>query len=156
MDIALRDVREADLDASFVHLQDDGAVWMAAFTPPDPSDREAFDAHWRRLLADDTVLARTIEVDGAVAGHIASFDMLGDRELTYWLDRAVWGRGVGTGALKAFLELERTRPLHARAASDNAGSIRLLEKCGFVRVDTERGFATARNEEIDEVVLRLD
>ena len=156
MDVALRDVREADLDAFFVHLQDDGAVWMAAFTPPDPSDREAFDAHWRRLLADDTVLARTIEVDGAVAGHIASFDMLGDRELTYWLDRAVWGRGVGTGALKAFLELERPRPLHARAASDNAGSIRLLEKCGFVRVGTERGFATARNEEIDEVVLRLD
>ncbi len=156
MDVALRDVREADLDAFFVHLQDDGAVWMAAFTPPDPSDREAFDAHWRRLLADDTVLARTIEVDGAVAGHIASFDMLGDRELTYWLDRAVWGRGVGTGALKAFLELERTRPLHARAASDNAGSIRLLEKCGFVRVGTERGFATARNEEIDEALLRLD
>ena len=156
MDVALRDVREADLDAFFVHLQDEGAVWMAAFTPPDPTDREAFDAHWRRLLADDTVLARTIEVDGAVAGHIASFDMLGDRELTYWLDRAVWGRGVGTGALKAFLELERTRPLHARAASDNAGSIRLLEKCVFVRVDTERGFATARNEEIDEVVLRLD
>jgi RimJ/RimL family protein N-acetyltransferase len=156
VDVALRDVREADLDTFFVHLQDDGAVWMAAFTPPDPSDREAFDAHWRRLLADDTVLARTIEVDGAVTGHIASFDMLGDRELTYWLDRAVWGRGVGTGALTAFLELERTRPLHARAASDNAGSIRLLEKCGFVRVGTERGFATARNEEIDEAVLRLD
>ncbi len=156
MEVSLREVAERDLDIFFSHMQDEGAVWMAAFTPPDPCDREAFDAHWRRLFADDTVLARTVLVDGAVVGHIASYEMLGDREITYWLDRSVWGRGVGTRALTAFLDVERTRPLHARAASDNVGSVRVLEKCGFVRIGTERGFATARNEEIDEAVLRLD
>jgi RimJ/RimL family protein N-acetyltransferase len=103
VEVSLREVVEGDLDRFFYHMQDEGAVWMAAFTPPDPSDREAFDAHWRRLLTDPTVLARTVIADGAVVGHIASFDMLGDREVTYWLDRSVWGRGVGTKALAAFL-----------------------------------------------------
>ena len=45
---------------------------------------------------------------------------------------------------------------HARAALDNNGSIRVLEKCGFAVVDTGRGFANARGVEIDEVVMRLD
>jgi RimJ/RimL family protein N-acetyltransferase len=54
------------------------------------------------------------------------------------------------------LELEATRPLYAGAASDNAASIRVLTKCGFRLVDKGRGFAHGRNEETDEVVLRLD
>jgi RimJ/RimL family protein N-acetyltransferase len=48
------------------------------------------------------------------------------------------------------------RPLYARAASDNAGSIRVLEKCGFTRVGGGRAFAHGRDEETEEVVLRLD
>lgn len=151
----LRPVRDADLDTFFGHLQDPGAVWMAAFTPPDPSDREAFDAHWARLLADDSIITRTIVADGAIVGHIASFEMMGDREITYWIAREVWGRGVATAALEHFLEIETTRPLHGRAAADNTASRRVLEKCGFVHVGDERGFATARDEEIDEVVYRL-
>ena len=42
------------------------------------------------------------------------------------------------------------------AASDNAASIRVLTKCGFLIVGEGRGFAHGRNEETDEVVLRLD
>jgi hypothetical protein len=44
----------------------------------------------------------------------------------------------------------------ARAASDNAASIRVLTKCGFLIVGEGREFAHGRNEETDEVVLRLD
>jgi RimJ/RimL family protein N-acetyltransferase len=54
------------------------------------------------------------------------------------------------------LRLEATRPLYARAASDNAASIRVLRKCGFLIVGEGRGFAHGRNEETEEVVLRLD
>jgi RimJ/RimL family protein N-acetyltransferase len=54
------------------------------------------------------------------------------------------------------LQLEATRPLYARAASDNAASIRVLTKCGFLIVGEGRGFAHGRGEETDEVVLRLD
>ena len=153
--VALRPVDSGDLDRFFAHLQDPEAVWMAAFTPPDPSDREAFDAHWARLFADDTVLSRSILLDGEVVGHVASFEMLGDREVTYWIDRSVWGRGVATEALMQFVSIETLRPLHARAAADNARSIRVLEKCGFRQIGADRGFATARDEEIDEAILQL-
>ncbi len=47
------------------------------------------------------------------------------------------------------------RPLHARAAKDNLASIRVLEKCGFVISGYDHGFADARGEEIEEVVMIL-
>ena len=47
------------------------------------------------------------------------------------------------------------RPLYARAAADNAASIRVLEKCGFVLISRERGYANARAAEIDEVLMAL-
>jgi RimJ/RimL family protein N-acetyltransferase len=58
--------------------------------------------------------------------------------------------------LQAYLEIIHERPLHARAAHDNLGSLRVLEKCGFQRVGTDRYFANARGREIEEVILRLD
>ena len=66
------------------------------------------------------------------------------------------GAAIATDALDAFLRIDRTRPLHARVASDNAASRRVLEKCGFRVIATERGFAEARSAEIEELVLRLD
>ena len=82
--------------------------------------------------------------------------MMGEREVTYWIGREFWGQGVGTAALQALLALDPTRPMFGRAAKDNNGSIRVLEKCGFVRVGEDTGFATARGEEIEEVILKLD
>ena len=99
---------------------------------------------------------RVVEIDGRVVGHIASFDLEGHREVTYWIGREDWGRGIATRALQEFLQLEATRPLYAGAASDNAASIRVLTKCGFLIVGKGRGFAHGRGEETDEVVLRLD
>ena len=55
-----------------------------------------------------------------------------------------------------FLQLEATQPLYARAASDNAASLRVLTKDGFLIVGEGREFAHGRNEETDAFVLRLD
>jgi RimJ/RimL family protein N-acetyltransferase len=44
----------------------------------------------------------------------------------------------------------------ARAASDNVGSLRVLEKAGLRRVGVNRDFAPGRGEEIEETILRLD
>ena len=38
---------------------------------------------------------------------------------------------------------------------DNLASLRVLEKCGFVVIGREKGFANARGMEIEEVVLEL-
>jgi RimJ/RimL family protein N-acetyltransferase len=128
---------------------------MAAFTAENPEDREAFDARWARLRANEENTHRTIEVDGEVVGVISSWTQDGDREVTYWLGREHWGKGLATRALAAFLEIETARPLYGRAAADNAGSLRVLEKCGFERVGEDKGFSNARGEETEELILRL-
>ena len=154
--LTLRDVRDEDLPVLFEHWADPVSVQMAAFTSPDQMDREAFERRWSRLRADEAVIARAIVVDGEVAGTIGSWGDPGEREVTYWIGRAYWGKGIATDALKAFLAVDPSRPLHARVAHDNVGSRRVLEKCGFRVIATERGFAEARDAEIEELVLRLD
>jgi RimJ/RimL family protein N-acetyltransferase len=62
---------------------------------------------------------------------------------------------VATKALAAFVGGLTARPLYARAAADNEASIRVLEKCGFVLIGRDRGFANARGAEIEEVVFEL-
>ena len=128
--VTIRPVREDDLPILFEHQRDPEANAMAAFPA---RDREAFMEHWTKILSDQPVLARAIELDGRVAGHVTSFEFEGHREVGYWIDRAFWGRGVATRALAAFLREETRRPLFAGVAPHNAGSIRVLEKCGFER-----------------------
>jgi RimJ/RimL family protein N-acetyltransferase len=154
--LVLREIEDRDLGVLFEHSRDPDAIRMAAFTSPEADDRTNFERRWARLRSDGSTTNRVIEIDGRVVGHIASFDLEGHREVTYWIGREDWGRGIATRALQEFLQLEATRPLYARAASDNAASIRVLAKCGFLIVGEGRGFAYGRNEETDEVVLRLD
>ncbi|MEU5436346.1 GNAT family N-acetyltransferase [Streptomyces sp. NPDC020719] len=152
--VVLREVRDSDLPLFFGQMSDPESVLMAAFGPEDPTDRARFDAHWARIRTSDTLI-RTVLADGEVAGHAAVYGPPDEREVTYWVDRAHWGRGIASAALSALVALAPQRPLHARAAADNAASIRVLEKCGFVIVGRDRGFANARGAEIDEVVLTL-
>jgi RimJ/RimL family protein N-acetyltransferase len=154
--LVLREVEDRDLSVLFEHSRDRDAIRMAAFTSPEADDRTKFERRWARLRSDGSTTNRVVEIDGRVVGHIASFDLEGHREVTYWIGREDWGRGIATRALQEFLQLEASRPLYAGAASDNAASIRVLTKCGFRVVGEGRGFAHGRNEETDEVVLRLD
>jgi RimJ/RimL family protein N-acetyltransferase len=156
MQCALREVRDEDLAVLFGQWADPVATRMAAFTAPDHMDPDAFERRWSRLRADATVINRAIVVDGEVAGTIGSWGDPGQREVTYWIGRSYWGRGVATCALNAFLTVDRSRPLRARVAYDNVASQRVLEKCGFRVIATDRGFAGARSREIEEVVLRLE
>jgi RimJ/RimL family protein N-acetyltransferase len=154
-EVILREAAPDDLSIFYEQQRDPAGVHMAAFTVQDPDDRTAFDAHWAHILADPNVVFRTILADGQVAGSVLSY--VGDigPEVSYWLGQEYWGRGVATAALREFLKAQTTRPLFARAAADNAGSLRVLEKCGFVITGRERGYASARKAVIDEYVLEL-
>ncbi|WP_043680768.1 GNAT family N-acetyltransferase [Streptomyces xylophagus] len=156
MQVALRPVHDSDLPVFFRQTNDPESLHMAAFTHEDPADRDAFDAHWKRIRARDDVLNRTILVDGDVVGSVAVYGAPDEREVTYWIDRAYWGKGIATAALRDLLAEAPERPVYARVAADNAGSRRVLEKCGFRVTGHDRGFANARGEEIDELVLTLD
>jgi RimJ/RimL family protein N-acetyltransferase len=155
MHVALRKVHDSDLPVFFRQMNDPEALHMAAFTAKDPADRDAFDALWKRIRASDDV-ARTVLADGDVVGSAAVYGEPGEREVTYWIDRAYWGRGIATAALRDLVAEVPERPLYARAAADNEGSLRVLEKCGFRASARARGYAQARGEEIDEVVLTLE
>jgi RimJ/RimL family protein N-acetyltransferase len=156
MRCVLRGMRDEDLAVLFEQWADPVAAHMAAFTAPDHMDQRAFERRWSRLRADETVIARVIVVDGEVAGTISSWGDPDEREVTYWIGRSFWGKGVATAALRAFLTVDPARPLHARVASDNVASHRVLEKCGFRVIAHERGFAEARSGEIEELVLRRE
>lgn len=156
-EIVLRDVVDSDLPIFFEHQLDEEANWMAAFTAKDPSDREAFMAHWARIRGDETTVNQTILYDGRVAGSVSSYqEEPGRPEVTYWLGREFWGRGIATRALTAFLETMTTHRIYARAAKDNIGSLRVLEKCGFTIIGEDHGFANGRGAEVEEYLLRLE
>jgi RimJ/RimL family protein N-acetyltransferase len=156
MRVSLRPVVDADLDAIYRQMKDPESVRMAAFTAEDPADRQAFLSHMSRLREDPSVVHLAVDADGTIAGTIGCFKIDDETEVTYWIDRALWGRGIASAALQHFLSVTTERPLFARAASDNAASLRVLEKAGFRRTGVNRDFAHGRGEEIEETLLRLD
>jgi RimJ/RimL family protein N-acetyltransferase len=141
----LRDVRANDLDAFFEHQREPEATAMAIFPA---RDREAFDAHWRRILADDTLIKKTIVHGDQVAGNVLSWQQDGQQLVGYWVGRAFWGRGLATRALQELVTELTRRPLHAWVATSNVGSIRVLEKCGFVQVGS-------RTTDVEELLFEL-
>lgn len=137
----LRPVVDADLPILFEYQSDRQAADIAGV----PSrDREAFAAHWSKILGDPRALIRAVVVDDEVAGSVLSFDRAGLREVGYWLGRAHWGRGIASRALQAFLPLEPIRPLFAGIARPNAASVRVVQKCGFVPAGEESSFLLFR------------
>jgi len=154
--ISLRKTTVADLDTLFRFQLDKEAQYLAAFMPGNADDMDVYIAKHTRFLGDPTFTNCTILVGQEIAGSIAKFIMEGDTEITYWIDKTFWGQGIASAALKEFLKIETTRPIFGRVAFDNFGSQRVLEKCGFVKIGTDKGFASARQTEIEEFIYRLD
>ena len=150
--ITLRNVIQGDLPIFFEHQLDPVAAKMAAF----PSrDREAFMAHWAKIMANANVMNRTILFDEQVAGNIASFEMDGEREIGYWIGREFWGKGIASESLKQFLGQEMRRPLFAHVAQHNLASRRVLEKCGFEVIREDKWRPIPNEDEVEEFILTL-
>src|SRR5688500_17779888 len=143
IEILLRDVIKSDIPILFEQQLDPDATAMAAF----PSrDRDAFMAHWAKIMADDSNILKTILFDGQVAGNIVGWESSGEWEVGYWIGKEYWGKGIATQALLLFLGFVKTRPLYAHVARHNIGSRRVLEKCGFKVI----------LEESEEFILELN
>ena len=153
--IVLTKTLPADLETLFQFQLDEEAIFLAAFTPSDPTNKNAYLQKYTRHLQDLSINMCTIKLGNAIVGSIAKFVMEDEAELTYWIDKQFWGRGIATIALTKFLEIENSRPIYGRVAFDNYGSQKVLEKAGFVKQGTDRGFANARQEEIEEYIYRL-
>lgn len=140
--VELRDVTEDDLPIFFQHQLDPDANRMADFPA---RDREAFMAHWKKIMSDETNILKTILLDGQVAGNVVSWIQSGEQKIGYWIGKAYWGRGVASQGVSQFLTLVKARPLYAHVAKHNVASLRVLEKCGF----------KIAGEEVGEWILRL-
>jgi RimJ/RimL family protein N-acetyltransferase len=153
-DVRLRDVTEADLPVFFDHQRDPESNRMAAFPP---RDRDAFFAHWAKILSDPTVtVVKTIIFNGHVAGNVVSWGQPSERNVGYWIGKDHWGQGIATRALSAFLHLEDVRPLYAHVAKHNIASQRVLAKCGFTISGQAKVAADAPGGEGEEFIFKLD
>ncbi|TPN82793.1 GNAT family N-acetyltransferase [Aquimarina algicola] len=155
IEIELKCTTQDDLEILFLFQLDEDSNYLAAFTSKNPSDKAAYIKKWTRLLSDEKINVRTILLKNKIVGSIAKFEMEDNAEITYWIGKEFWGKGIATTALKKFLEVEKTRPLFGRIAFDNLGSKKVLENCGFSQIGTEKGFANAREKEIEEIIFKL-
>jgi ribosomal-protein-alanine N-acetyltransferase len=108
---------------------------------------------------DPTNLA--IEADGQAVGaigYVPGRDVERySAEIGYWLGEALWGRGIVTEALQlvthhAFEEMHYLR-LFALPFADNAASIRVLEKAGYVREGLLRSSSVKFGEPRDQYMF---
>jgi [ribosomal protein S5]-alanine N-acetyltransferase len=153
--VSLRPLREEDLPRLFEIQLDEEARYLAAFVTEETRDREAYLAKHRKILAAPGITNRGVEVDGELVGSVAVFPIEGDIELTYWIRRDLWGRGVATAAVAGLLKEVAVRPIRARVVQDNTGSVRVLERNGFVRMGSEDAFADGRQATVTELIYKL-
>lgn len=153
--ITLTKTVKEDLYVLFEFQLNEEAIYLAAFTPKDPTDKNAYIEKFTKHIADPNINMRTINFKDQIVGSIAKFVLEDEAEITYWIDRKFWGQGIATSALNEFLKMEQIRPIHGRVAFDNFGSQKVLEKCGFVKIGKDIGFANARQVEIEEYIYKL-
>lgn len=159
----LRRWREGD-EPSLVRHADDYEVWRRL--------RDRFPHPYTRADAEQWIaLARqqdpqthfAIEVRGEAAGGISL--LLGSdverrsAEIGYWLGRAFWGKGIATAAVRAltahgFEAFDLTR-IFAVPFAGSSASIRVLEKCGYVREGTMRRSAIKEGVVLDQALYAV-
>ena len=119
-----------------------------------PRTREASERKFREALeAGDSPLslrATVFKPEGSYIGYCGLYPRFtpqgpapGEAVLAFYLAHAYWGRGLATEAGRLFLhvgfdEMHLNR-IVASVDVRHAASIRVLEKLGFVLVETERG-----------------
>ena len=160
----LRPWREGD-EPSLVCHADNYEVWRRLRDrfprPYTQADAEWWIAYARR---QDPQTAFAIEVHGEAAGGIG-LELVSDierrsAEIGYWLGEAFWGEGITTAAVRAltgygFEALGLTRIFAVPFASSYA-SIRVLEKCGYVRDEgVMRRSAIKEGVVLDQVLYAL-
>lgn len=154
-DIALVSPQDTDYALLFDFQNDEEAQYQAGggslFDTVD-----AYAAHLKTATKKGAELLVILR-EGHAVGYLASFDRLGQREVSYWIGRAFWGQGIATQALALWL-LDAAVPddgLYARVMKDHPASARVLEKCGFEQVGEDRFHSDVRGEEVEELLYRF-
>lgn len=159
----LRPWRKGD-ELSLVRYADNYAVWRRLRDRfPHPYARA--DAEWwiSHTQRQNPQTHFAIEVHGEAVGGIG-LELKSDiercsAEIGFWLGEAVWGSGLATAAVSAltdyaFEALDLVR-VFAVPFRDNPASIRVLEKCGYVREGVMRRSAVKEGAVLDQVLYAI-
>jgi ribosomal-protein-alanine N-acetyltransferase len=147
--------------ASLVRHANNRSVWrnLKDRFPHPYTDEDA--GHWLALARTDPVKTGfAIEVEGQCAGGIGLVSLADVHarcaHIGYWLGEPFWGRGIMTAVVRAvsdhalaqrgFLRLE------APVFAWNPASMRVLEKCGYVREGVLRKSVFKDGEVIDSML----
>jgi RimJ/RimL family protein N-acetyltransferase len=148
----LRRFTEADAGPLAALYGDPRVMRFITVQPPSPAEVEsrilpAYLREYRELAAGLGSFAAVEKETGEMAGRFSlkpanSYGLAGGAELGYRLYPAFWGRGLATEGARALIGSAFERLLLDRVVAttmaDNAGSWRVLEKCGMRRVRTFR------------------
>ncbi len=92
--VVLRDVIESDVPLFFDQQMDPEANHMVAFTAKESEDWAVFQAHWVGFMDDESVAIKTLPFNGQVTGHDLRYREVGRTEVSYWLGKEYWGKGI--------------------------------------------------------------
>lgn len=134
-----------------------------------PRTREAAEQKFRGLLqpVEDRLAmwAMILKPENRYIGRCGLYPKLsgeekvfGEAVLAFYLARAWWGRGLATEAGSAFVrfgfdQLALNR-IVASVQIENQASIRVLEKLGFILIETERGVRSFHHFELGRLGSR--
>ncbi|MDR4305854.1 GNAT family N-acetyltransferase [Chelatococcus sambhunathii] len=109
--------------------------------------------------ASPRMLCAAIEVDGAFGGCVAIDAQTGAPELGYWLAAPLQGRGIGSAAARALVDLAFAATDVPAIVSghffDNDASASVLAKLGFRRTGVVETRSRARNETVRLLTMSL-
>ena len=142
---------------SLAHHANDREVWRN-LRDRFPHPYTLVDAQqWLESTCVEPWTTFAIEVDGVAVGGIG-YETKADvyrhtAEIGYWLGREYWGRGIASEVINAFaVQLFGSRSLirlEAGVYAWNPGSMRALEKAGFLREACQRKAAFKDGEFVD-------
>ena len=142
MIVSLHQRTEAHVRTYFQRTQDVEIKEMLPSSAETVEDALAMFRHTQEPGADS--FGRTVYADGVYVGDVWCYDIQQEEApnamLSYCLfDKACWGKGIATEAVRLFLAEIKARyavnSVGAFAYADNAASLRVLEKNGFVCVE---------------------
>jgi len=162
-DFRLRDWRMEDIDSLVRHANDPLVSRSLGHRFPYPyTDQDAYIFISQAMhLPNHRSYAIEIndEASGGVGVHLGEGVERHSAELGYWLGRAYWNEGIASAAVAALLphamrELRLYR-LQARVFDDNPASMRVLEKCGFVREARLRRLVAKDDRVLDMLIYAI-
>lgn len=155
--LLLRPARSDDLDAVHAVLSHPEAMrWWSTTAHEDIEQSQA----WLEAMIANTAAGAAdfvVEYEGRVVGKAGCWKA---PEVGYILHPDVWGRGLGTEALGAVIDhvfaTTELGGLTADVDPNNAASIRLLERLGFVRTGAAKATWHVGGQWMDSLYYGLE